>query len=176
MQERKLSLLDWITIWIITAIVTCVICGNAYAQVQYPQTVTMGKLSVTVPGDVQSRKDQSEAYFRSASFDGNIIVSYREAEDGEARPRLTAFLQNFIASYGSVDHVVSIQEGECRGMSISTEVYHDRSMMRYTYVESRVVASPTHIFYVTVETEVAPNKPLHTETVTQIITSMKVTK
>jgi hypothetical protein len=141
-----------------------------------PRTVTVGKLSVTVPGDVQSRKDQSEAYFRSASFDGNIIVSYREAKDGEARPRLTAFLQNFIASYGSVDHVVSIQEGECRGMSISTEVYHDRSMMRYTYVESRVVASPTNIFYVTVETEVAPNKPLHTETVTQIITSMKVTK
>jgi len=61
-------------------------------------------------------------------------------------------------------------------MSISTEVYHDRSMMRYTYVESRVVASPTNIFYVTVETEVVPNKPLHTETVTQIITSMKVTK
>jgi len=35
MQERKLSLLDWITIWIITAVVTCVTCGNAYAQVQY---------------------------------------------------------------------------------------------------------------------------------------------
>ena len=85
-------------------------------------------------------------------------------------------MTQFIASYGSVDHLATIKEDGRKGMSISTEIYHDRSQTRFTYVESRVFADDTHLYAVTIETEVAPNKPLRTDDLTLVTVSMKVTQ
>ena len=48
--------------------------------------------------------------------------------------------------------------------------------MRFTYVESRVFADDTHLYAVTIESEVVPNKPLRSEEYTEILVSMKVTQ
>ena len=159
----------------------------ASAQVQYPQTVKTGRgaasVSLTVPGDVQMRTDNANSplkrtqttYYVSKSLEANIAVTCVEYKDvSVVRPRLTEYLEQFIASYGSVDHLATIKEDGRKGMSISTEIYHDRTMMRFTYVDSRVFADDTHLYVVTVETEVAPNKPLRTNELTEILMSMKV--
>lgn len=156
----------------------------AHSQsVEYPQTVKVGKVSLTVPGDAglgvdnsnsPLKRTQTSRYF-SKSLEATITVTSIEFKNVTVvRPRLTEFLEQFIGSYGSVDHLSTIKEDGRKGMGITTEVYHDRSQLRFTYVESRVFADDTHLYAVTIETEVAPNKPLRTEAVTEITTSMKV--
>lgn len=184
---KKLTLLDWLTIIAIALVLIAILFGApvpAHGQsIEYPQTFKTGKVSITVPGDSALGKDnensplkrtQTTRYF-SKSLAATITVSSIEFKDvNVVRPRLTAFLEQFIASYGSVDHLATIKEDGRKGMSISAEIYHDRSMLRYTYVESRVFADDSHLYAVTIETEVAPNKPLRVEAVTEVMTSMKV--
>ena len=182
-MKDRLTALDWLTIIAIILMLAAVFTVPANAQVQYPQTVKIGKISLTVPGDVQSRQDNFSSplkrtqttYYVSKSLDANITVQCIEYKDG-VEPRLTAFLEQFIASYGSVDHLATIREDGRKGMSISAEIYHDRSQIRFTYVESRVFADESHLYAVTIETEVAPNKLLRTDDLTEVMASMKVTK
>lgn len=186
MAKEPMTFLDWLIIIAIVLVLLALSATPAHAQnVEYPQTVKTGKVSLTVPGDVSLGKDntnsplkrtQTTRYF-SKSLDATITVTSIEYKDvSVVRPRLTEFLEQFIASYGSVDHLATIKDDGRKGMGITTEIYHDRSQMRYTYVDSRVFADDTHLYAVTVETEVAPNKPLHVEAVTEVITSMKVTQ
>ena len=153
----KLSLLDWFTI-IAIVLVFWLVCAAAAppanAQVQYPQTAKTGKLSVTVPGDASIRSDNVNSplkrtqttYYVSKSLDANITVTSIEYKDVNViRPRLTAFLTQFIASYGSVDHLATIKEDGRKGMNISTMIYHDKNQARFTYVESRVFADDAHL-------------------------------
>ena len=157
----------------------------ASAQVEYPQTVKTGRVSLTVPGDVTLGKDNTNSplkrtqttHYFSKSLEATITVTCIEYKDvSVVRPRLTEFLTTFIASYGSVDHLSTIKEDGRKGMGITTEIYHDRSQMRFTYVDTRVFADDTHLYAVTVESEVAPNKPLRQNELTEIIVSMKVSQ
>lgn len=180
----NLSVLDWFSLIAIFIVLALVAATPAHAQsIEFPQTVKVGKVSLTIPGDSSLGKDntnsplkrvQTSRYF-SKSLDATITVTSIEYKDvSVVRPRLTEFLTQFIASYGSVDHLATIKDDGRKGMGITTEIYHDRSQMRYTYVDSRVFADDTHLYAVTIETEVAPNKPLRVQAVTDVITSMKV--
>jgi hypothetical protein len=187
MAREKLTLLDWFTIIsIILVLIALTVCAPAaHGQVEYPQVQKIGKVSITVPGDSTIRKDNlnstlkrtQTSYYVSKSLDANITVTSIEYKDvSVVRPRLTEYLETFIASYGSVDHLATIKEDGRKGMSITTEIYHDRSQMRFTYVESRVFADDTHLYVVTYETEVAPNKPLRQDDLTEVMVSMKVSQ
>ena len=156
----------------------------AHAQgIEYPQTVKTGRVSITVPGDSSLGKDNTNSplkrvqttHYFSKSLEATIHVTCIEYKDvALAHSRLTEFLEQFIASYGSVDHLATIKEDGRKGMGITTEIYHDRSQQRFTYVDTRVFADDTHLFAVTVETEVTTQKPLRQQEVTDILVSMKV--
>lgn len=185
-MKDKLTLLDWLTIIAIVLVLLALSVTPARGQsVEYPQTVKVGKVSVTVPGDSALGVDNTNSPLKrtlttryvSKSLEATITVTSIEYKDvNVVRPRLTEFLEQFIAGYGSVDHLATIKEDGRKGMGITTEIYHDRSQLRFTYVESRVFADDTHLYAVTIETEVAPNKPLRAEAVTEITSSMKVGK
>jgi hypothetical protein len=181
---KKLSLLDWLTILALLLALGVFFAVPAHGQtIEFPQTVKIGKVALTLPGDATSRQDNVNSplkrtqttYYVSKSLDANITVSCIEYRDG-VEPRLTAFLEQFLASYGSVDHLATIREDGRKGMSISAEIYHDRSQTRFTYVESRVFADETHLYAVTIETEVTSTKPLRTDSVTEVMASMKVSQ
>src|SRR5271157_2554068 len=133
----KLSLLDVLTIIIIIAVlVLLAIAPPANAQVAYPKTSKIGKVSVTVPSDSDVNtvttnsavKRTQTTYHVSRSLDARITVVSIEFKDvNVARPRLTEFLTQFIANYGSVDHLATIKDDGRKGMDISTEIYHDKS-------------------------------------------------
>jgi hypothetical protein len=185
MAKEPMTLLDWLTIISIILLLAAIFVTPANAQVEYPQTVKTGKVSVTVPGDYALGKDNTNSPLKrtqttryvSKSLEATITVTCIEYKDvSVVRPRLTEFLTEFIASYGSVDHLSTIKEDGRKGMGITTEIYHDRSQVRFTYVDSRVFADDTHLYAVTVETEVAPNKPLRQNELTEILVSMKVTQ
>jgi hypothetical protein len=170
---------------LLTIAIALSLTSPAFAQVEYPQTVKTGRLSITVPGDASLGKDNTNSplkrtqttHYFSKSLDATITVTCIEYKDASVTPRLTEFLEQFLAGYGSVDHLATIKDDAGRkGMSITAEVYHDRSQMRYTYVESRVFADDHHLYAVTVEYEVAPNKPSRTNELTEIMVSMKVTQ
>lgn len=172
---------------LIAAVLTlCGIPANGQT-IQYPQTAKTGHLSVTIPGDSATREETSDTpikrtqtfYHVSRSLDANIIVScieYKSRDGVQQRPRLTEFLTQFIASYDAVEHMTTIQDDGRKGLSISTEIYHDRSRTRFTYVESRVFVDDSRLYAVTVTMEVTGKQPLNTEAVTEILTSMKVSK
>lgn len=184
MAKERLTLLDWLTIIAIILVLVALFVAPANAQVEYPQTIKTGKVVLIIPGDSISRVDNLNStlkrtqttYYVSKSLAANITVTSIEYKDVNVVHRLTEFLTQFIASYGSVDHLATIKEDGRKGMSISTEIYHDRSQTRFTYVESRVFADDTHLYAVTIETEVAPNKPLRTDDLTLVTVSMKVTQ
>jgi hypothetical protein len=166
------------------SIVLCLVPA-AYAQIEYPQSVKTGHVTVTVPGDSSLGKDNTNSplkrtqttHYFSKSLEATIHVTCIEYKDvALAHSRLTEFLEQFIASYGSVDHLATIKEDGRKGMGITTEIYHDRSQSRFTYVDTRVFADDTHLYAVTVETEVTPQKPVRQNELTEIIVSMKVTQ
>lgn len=172
---------------LIAAVLT--LCGiPANGQIiQYPQTAKTGHLSVTVPGDSATREETLDtpikrtqtSYHVSRSLDAYITVScieYKSRDGVQQRPRLTSFLSQFIADHGSVDRLTSIQDDGRKGMDILTEVYHDRGQSRYSYVETRVFVDDTRLYAVTVSIEVTPQRELNTDAVTEIMSSMKVTK
>lgn len=155
------------------------------AQVQYPQTVTVGRVSVTVPGDAALAKNNVNSplkrsqttYYVSKSLEATVTVTYVEFKDTSAvKPRLTAFLEQFIASYGSVSHLANIKEDGRKGMSISAEVFHNRSQSNFTYVETRVFADETRLYAVTIQSEVTPSQSLRTTEYTEILSSMRVSQ
>jgi hypothetical protein len=180
-----LSLLDILTILalVIVLAILLLVAPVAHGQVAYPTTSKIGKISVTVPSDSDIKtvvinstlKRTQTTYHVSRSLDASITVVSIEFKDvNVARPRLTEFLTQFIANYGSVDHLATIKDDGRKGMNISTEIYHDKSQTRYAYVESRVFADDTHLYAVTIETEVTPAKPLRTDSITEVLISMKV--
>jgi len=182
---KSLSALDWLTILVIIIVVSVLIIAApaANAQVQYPQTSKVGKISVTVPADSEIRnvvtnsplKHTQTTYHVSRSLDASIIVTsveYKVASVG--RTRLTDYLQQFIASYGSIEHLATIKEDGRKGMNISTEVFHDAQLTRFLYVETRVFSDDTHLYAVTIQSEVTPSKPLRTNEITEVLVSMKV--
>jgi len=182
---KSLSALDWLTILIIVAVlgVLFVVAPAANGQVAYPQTAKTGKVSVTVPGDSEVRttnansllKRTNTTYYTSRSLDASIIVTSIEFKDASVgRTRLTDYLQQFIASYGSIEHLATIKEDGRKGMNVSTAVFHDTQLTRFTYVETRVFADDTHLYAVTIQSEVTPNKPLRTDDITEVLVSMKV--
>lgn len=181
----KFTLLDWLTIIVITFILLAVFVAPAHGQVEYPTSAKVGKISLTVPTDATTRTDNVNStlkrtqttYYVSRSLDANITVTNIQFKDGGVqRPRLTQFLEQFIASYGDVDHLATIKEDGRKGMSISAEIYHDRSQTRFTYVESRVFVDDKGLYAVTIETEVTPAKPLRVNEVTEVMASMKVSQ
>ena len=181
----NLSVLDLLTILVIFIVLVMLMLSAtaANAQVAYPQTSKVGKISVTVPADSEIRnvitnltlKRTQTTYHVSRSLDASIIVTSIEYKDASVgRTRLTEYLQQFIASYGSIEHLATIKEDGRKGMNISTEVFHDTQLTRFTYVETRVFSDDTHLYAVTIQTEVTPSKPLRTDAITEVLISMKV--
>jgi len=181
----NLSPLDALTLLVILIVLVMILltASAANAQVAYPQTAKVGKVSVTVPGDTETHtvnansllKRTQTTYHVSRSLDASIIVTSIEYKDASvARTRLTEYLQQFIASYGSIEHLATIKEDGRKGMNISTEVFHDKQLTRFLYVETRVFADDTHLYAVTIQSEVTPNKPLRTDDITEVLVSMKV--
>jgi len=183
---KSLSVLDVLTILIIVAVLLLLtIAPAANGQVQYPQTAKVGKVSVTVPADAEVRttntnlllKRTNTSYYTSRSLDASIIVTsveFKDVNGVRSGTRLTEFLTQFIASYGSIEHLATIKEDGRKGMNISTAVFHDTQLTRFTYVETRVFADDTHLYAVTIQSEVTPNKPLRTDDITEVLVSMKV--
>jgi len=180
---KNLSLLDWLTIIAIMLIIGLAVASPAQGQVQYPTTVKIGKLSVTVPSGASSRTEEQNTsrrrvvsnYYREDREQVNITVTVIQFKDtSTAQTRLTEFLTGFISAYATVDHMASIQDGSHKGMNLSTEIYHGRGGDRYTYVESRILADDSHLYAVTIETEVSSIKPLRVKELTEIFSSMKV--
>ena len=174
----KVHYLIFLTMLLLTA-------GTVNAQVQYPETSNTGRVSITIPSDSAARtknvnsttKCTQTTYYVSRSLDASIIVTsveFKDVNGVRSGTRLTEFLTQFIASYGSIEHLATIKEDGRKGMNISTAVFHDTQLTRFTYVETRVFADDTHLYAVTIQSEVTPNKPLRTDDITEVLVSMKV--